>query len=308
MCSQTQTSDRSVHEECSTNTIRPGSMTFLYKTTTSSVRINYYRLGKGDPVVLLHGFASSSYTWLRVADVLAANHTVFAIDLKGFGLSEKPADRGYSPVDQAHIIRQFILNYDMKNLAIVGHSFGGAVALSTYNSLGQEKERVRAMVLLDAFIQNPILPLRMKLATTPLFNHLALRLLPAKFTAYVILRGSYSKNSTIAEETLQAYAHCIGLPGALHAMTESVGRFFYKNPDDLHKIASEIDIPVLVIWGEEDPVFPVSNGRPLVSRMLRGRLEVIPGCGHVPQEEKPVETATILTGFLGVHSGGHSQA
>ena len=272
--------------------------TFYYETSDFSAQIKYYQIGNGDPVILLHGFASSSFTWLHIAEALSKNYTVFALDLKGFGLSDKPADTRYSPRDQADIVRRLILEQDMKDITIIGHSFGGAVALSTYKSLLEEKRRVKKMVLIDTFIQNPVLSLRMKIATLPLVSCLGIRLLPANLCASIILRGSYLDSSKITDQMLHAYTHYIGLPGASHAMAETARALFYKTPDDLHEIATQVEIPVLLIWGDKDPVFPLINGEVLAKGMRKAQLSVIPECGHTPQEEKPAETLKMIMDFL----------
>ncbi len=288
----------SAERERSNYMIQREPKTIYYETSDSSTQIKYYQIGNGDPVILLHGFASSSFTWLHIAEALSKNHTVFALDFKGFGLSDKPADTRYSPRDQADIVRRLILEEDMKNITIVGHSFGGAVALSTYDSLLEEKQRVKKMVLIDTFIQNPVLSAQMKIVTLPIVSCLAMRLLPANLCARIVLRGSYLDSSKITDEMLRAYTHYIGLPGSSHAMTETARKLFYENSDDLLKIATHAEIPVLLIWGDKDSVFPLINGEVLAKGMRKATLSVIPECGHTPQEEKPAETLKIIMDFL----------
>jgi pimeloyl-ACP methyl ester carboxylesterase len=288
----------SMEKEGSDYMIQREPKTIYYETPDSSAQIKYYQMGNGDPVILLHGFASSSFTWLHIAEALSKNHTVFALDFKGFGLSDKPVDTRYSPRDQADIVRRLILEQDMKDITIVGHSLGGAVALSTYNSLLEEKQRVKKMVLIDTFIQNPVLSVRMKIVTLPLVSSLGIRLLPANLCASIILRGSYLDSSKITDRTLRAYTHYIGLPGASQAMAETARKLFYENSDDLLKIADEVEIPVLLIWGNRDSVFPLINGEVLSKRMHKAKLSVIPECGHTPQEEKPAETLKLIMDFL----------
>jgi pimeloyl-ACP methyl ester carboxylesterase len=272
--------------------------TFSCEVSGSTVRIKYYRFGSGEPVLLLHGFGLSSYTWLKVAEALSKDHTVVIPDLKGFGLSDKPPDTRYSPLDQAEIFRRFILEQDLKGITVVGHSLGGAVALSTYDRLSEEKGRIKSIVLIDTYFQNPVLSLRMKMGTSPLVIGLGLRFLPAGLCTYIIMRGSYFDGSKITEETLRTYAHCLGLPGARHALAETVRKLFHDEPVDILKIASEIDVPVLIIWGDRDPVFPLENGEFLAQKIRGSRLEVVAECGHVPQEEKPAEIIKLLTDFL----------
>jgi pimeloyl-ACP methyl ester carboxylesterase len=286
-------------EKRSTNPMILGEPeTFSYEDSGSTIRIKYYRFGRGEPLLLLHGFGLSSYTWLQVAEALSKDYTLVIPDLKGFGLSDKPPDTRYAPHDQAEIFRRFILEQDLKGLTVVGHSLGGAVALSIYDGLSEEKGRIKSIVLIDAYFQNPVLSLQMKIGTSPLVSGLGLRFLPAGLCTYLILRGSYFDGSKITEDSLRTYAHYLGLPGARQALAETVRKLFHDKPDDILKIASEIDVPVLILWGDRDPVFPLENGELLAQKIHRGRLEVVPECGHVPQEEKPVEVINLLTEFL----------
>ena len=93
------------------------------------VNLYYEEQGKGPPVLLLHGFGASTFTWRHVAPDLAETHRVIAVDLKGFGQSDKPFDERYSVSDQAELLAQLIEDKDLRDLTIVGHSFGGGVAL-----------------------------------------------------------------------------------------------------------------------------------------------------------------------------------
>ena len=70
------------------------------------VKINYYEAGRA-PVILLHGFGASAYSWRFLGPALAADHRVFTLDLKGYGLSDKPEDRKYAISDQADMVAKF---------------------------------------------------------------------------------------------------------------------------------------------------------------------------------------------------------
>ena len=96
------------------------------------VRINYYEAGQGPPVLLLHGFGASAYAWRFLGPVLAKDHRVLTIDLKGFGLSAKPEDGKYTLRDQADLVAEFIRARDLHDLVVIGHSMGGGVALMAY--------------------------------------------------------------------------------------------------------------------------------------------------------------------------------
>src|SRR5262249_21644474 len=93
------------------------------------VKLYTVERGEGAPVLLIHGFGTNSFTWRHVAPDLARDHKVIAVDLKGFGRSDKPFDERYAASDQAELLTQLILDRDLHNLTIVGHSHGGGIAL-----------------------------------------------------------------------------------------------------------------------------------------------------------------------------------
>ena len=99
-------------------------------TTNKPINLHYKETGRGDPILLLHGLGASSYAWRYVTPELAKNHRVIALDLKGFGLSDKPKDDKYSLFDQAELVDQFIQKHKLRRLTLVGHSFGGGIALA----------------------------------------------------------------------------------------------------------------------------------------------------------------------------------
>ncbi len=82
------------------------------------VKLFYQEEGKGPPLLLIHGFGASTYTWRYVAPELAQTHRVIAVDLKGFGQSDKPFDERYSVFDQAELLAQLIVDKDLRDLTL----------------------------------------------------------------------------------------------------------------------------------------------------------------------------------------------
>ncbi len=117
----------------------------------NGVKIKYCETGVGEPMIFLHGFGASSCSWNEILEPLSRKNRLILIDLKGFGLSDKPLDDKYSISDQAEIILDFIKKNELKNLVLTGHSFGGAIALFTHFKLMKEKDNpVKGLVLIDS--------------------------------------------------------------------------------------------------------------------------------------------------------------
>ena len=155
------------------------------------IKINYYEAGQGPPVLLLHGFGGCAYTWRYLIPPLAEAHRVLTLELKGFGLSDKPRDGHYAVADQAQIVAAFIRRQDLRNLVIMGHSMGGGVALMTY--LGLQKDdpgRINKLVLIDSAGYPQKLPSFISLARIPGADILG-ALVPPRFAAALVLKKCY---------------------------------------------------------------------------------------------------------------------
>ena len=145
------------------------------------IKINYYDAGQGPPVLLLHGFGGCAYTWRYLIPPLAAAHRVLTLELKGFGLSDKPRDGHYTVADQAKMVAAFIRSQNLHDLVIMGHSLGGGVALMTYLGLQEDDPgRIDKLVLIDSAGYRQKLPWFIRLAKIPGADALG-ALLPPRF-------------------------------------------------------------------------------------------------------------------------------
>jgi pimeloyl-ACP methyl ester carboxylesterase len=145
----------------------------------AQVNLYYEEQGKGPPVLLLHGFGASTFTWRHIAPELAQTHRVIAVDLKGFGQSDKPFDERYSVSDQAELLAQLIEDKDLRDLTIVGHSFGGGVALRlALEANARLQGRISRLVLLDSIAYQQQIPVFFRLLDVPLVSQVGVRMVP----------------------------------------------------------------------------------------------------------------------------------
>jgi pimeloyl-ACP methyl ester carboxylesterase len=263
------------------------------------VKINYYQAGQGPPVILLHGFGACTYTWRFLAPVLAQDHRVFAIDLKGYGLSDKPDDGKYAVADQADMVAAFIRAKDLHDLVIMGHSMGGGVTLMTYFKVREEAPpRIKKLVLIDSAGYPQKLPWFIRFPQTPVLYAVAGRLLSPRFTTGLVLRKCYYHKDRITEEQIDTYAYYGSLPGAREAVAQTARQVV---PDDIEAVTARyktIKVPVLVIWGEDDEVVPLSVGKNFKRDIPNSEMVILPQCGHIPLEEEAGETNRLITAFL----------
>ena len=264
------------------------------------VKLYTVERGEGPPVLLIHGFGTNSFTWRHVAPDLARDHRVIAVDLKGFGRSDKPFDERYAASDQAELLTQLILDRDLHNLTIVGHSFGGGVALLlALEADNRLKGRIAKLVLLDTIAYPQAIPVFFKLLDTPGVAQIGVRMAPPTTQVQLALRIAYFDNSKIAPDEVKAYAEPMKTAAGKHALIYSARQII---PDDVKQIAarySTIALPTLILWCDHDRIVPVDIGLKLERDMPNASFRMINQCGHMPQEEQPEETMLQIRQFLG---------
>jgi pimeloyl-ACP methyl ester carboxylesterase len=264
------------------------------------VRLYVEEQGKGAPVLLIHGFGASTYTWRHVAPELAKTHRVIAVDLKGFGQSDKPFDSRYSVFDQAELLAQLIVDKDLRNLTLVGHSFGGGIALLLALEANERLEgRITKLVLLDSIAYPQNIPVFFRLLDVPLVSHLGVSMIPPSVQTRVALRIAYFDDSKIDQDEVDTYAAPLRTAAGKHAIIYSARQIV---PDGLAEISERyktIELPTLILWCDHDRIVPLEVGLKLRRTLPNSTLRLVEGCGHMPQEEQPESTLKLLQGFLG---------
>ena len=256
--------------------------------------------GSGDPILAVHGLGASLYSWRNLRDRLPG-HRLILVDLKGAGKSPKPHDEHYSIQTQADLIYQFIQEHDLRNLTLIGNSYGGAVSLLVSIRLcEQDPGRLSKLILIDSGGYNLRLPSHLKILRTPVVGWLAVHLLPATVQTRKVLRDSYYDRHKITKEQITEYAKPIAAPGGRHALLQTGKQAIPKNIDEITCQYGKISVPTLILWGLDDEVIPLKIGMMLHEAIPGSRLELINDCGHVPQEEKPEETICWIKEFLNI--------
>ena len=264
------------------------------------VKLFYEEEGRGPPLLLIHGFGTSSFTWRHIAPELASTHRVIAVDLKGFGQSDKPFDDRYSVRDQAELLAQFIEDHDLRNLTVVGHSFGGGIALQLALDHDRRLEgRIKKLVLLDSIAYPQHIPVFFRLLDVPIISNLGVRMVPPTFQTQVALRIAYFDDSKIDPEEVATYAAPLKTAAGKHAIIYSARQIV---PSDISAIAESyksITLPTLILWCDHDRIVPLEVGLKLRRALPNSSLRLIQECGHMPQEEQPEATLELLRGFIG---------
>lgn len=261
--------------------------------------LHYETYGSGDPVLCLHGLGASTHSFREFREPVAQHHKLILLDFRGFGASPKPKDQHYSIEEHAELTYRFIVEHDLRNLTLVGNSFGGAVSLLVSLRLIEENsQRLKRLILIDSGGYNKLLPTHLKLLRTPILGFLILHLLPPKASALIVLKYSYYDDKKITQEQIEAYARPIAEPGGRHALLETAKQIIPADIDELIAKYPKIKLPTRIIWGLQDKVIPLEIGRMLDAALPDSKLITIDKSAHIPQEETPKAVVPLVLEFL----------
>jgi len=257
--------------------------------------LHYYEAGKGEPVVMIHGFSSWAYTWKENMPELSKGYRVLAPDLPGFGFSDRPAGAGYGYELFAGAVEKFLNAKGARRVSLIGNSMGGGVSI---RFTLDHPERVRKLVLVDSagVKMNPHLGLT--LLGVPGLNSFMSSINNRFFMSRILKRFCFYDGSVVTREKAEMYLLPFRTRGAMAAAAATINSI---RPDFSEDDFKKIKAPVLIVWGEKDKIIYPAFAT-VFHRLIPGsKLVMIPKCGHLPQEEKPEEFNKIVSDFL---SGG----
>jgi len=262
--------------------------------------IGYRRSGEGPVLLLLHGIAGNSGTWIPAMELLQRDYTVLAPDFLGHGKSAKPLG-DYSLGNHASAMRDLLHTLDLDRATVVGQSFGGGVAMQFAY---QFPERCERLVLVDAGGLGREVSWILRLATVPAAEYL----MPVLFPSFVRDWGD-------------SVARFLGDRGIRHARAQEMWRSYKSltQPENrqafvrtmravidpggqsvsaLDRLYLAAHMPTLIVWGDHDKIIPPVHAYKAHEAIPNSRLEIMEGVGHFPHVEQPVRFVEILRDFL----------
>jgi pimeloyl-ACP methyl ester carboxylesterase len=254
--------------------------------------VHYRDEGQGFPVVLLHGAASSLFTWDAWAADLSKNYRVIRYDLPGFGLTGPNATKDYSMAWHVRFLEEFLDKLNVPACALAGNSFGGRIA---WEFAYAHPERVKKLILVDAsgYPAPERKILAMRLARMPVIGPILGHATPRFFVAMTV-RQTYGDPRRVTDAVVDRYYELILRAGN----REAFGILNRTPTPDRSARIQAIQVPSLILWGSEDRAVPVSFAERFHRDIRRSRVIVYPGVGHIPMEEIPVETVRDARAFL----------
>lgn len=243
--------------------------------------ISYTVRGEGSPVLLLHGWGSSSDSWRNVQDALAnARLRVFALDLPGFGKTPPPPSV-WGVEEYASCVERFARALGLSSFSLVGHSFGGQVALSLASS--RPSLVAKLALVAPAAIRPPLAIRHLTLLLIAKLLGLPLSLIPSATLRTWIRRKAYGAIGR------RDYGRA---EGVMKKVLERVIR------QDLSRLLPSVNTPALLLWGDNDQLTPLSHGLRIKAAMPNATLKVFEGRGHNLHKEIPEDIARDISLFL----------
>ena len=271
----------------------------IHTVEVNGERLAYLDVGKGQPVILIHGFGGSMWQWEHQQQPLSAEFRLITPDLIGSGLSTKP-EIEYRPEQMLDYFIGFMDALGIRQVALVGNSMGAGLAIGmalTY------PDRVSQLVLIDGLPAN----VRERL-TSPSIK----RALDTAAPSWLASFGNWLFGGVMIESVLKEIVHDPALltPAVIERSNRNRRRPGVMPPlmtvrdtlplweSGFAKRIGEIRHPTLILWGEEDRVFPLSAGEDLQRTIKGSALVRIPNAGHIPQWERPDLANRAMIEFL----------
>lgn len=270
------------------------------KIAGKNIKVNgsnifYLESGKENPVVLLHGWPTSSYLWRNIIPSLAKTHRVIAPDLTGYGRSDKPLDIIYSLDNQSKILGEFLDKLGLNKTALAVHDFGGPIGLLW---AVRNPEKLERLAILNTFL-HPKLPFFMNLLflASKIPGVCKWFAAPSGIAATIKL-GMSNKNAVTREliETYQTpFKHIDAQKALLKAFNDS-------KLDELNEVIQKLPIlkvPIFILYGEKD-IWLAPEMIRIKNELPHARVTTIPKCSHFLQEDQPELVSELLADFFSI--------
>ena len=285
----------------------------VHQVRVRDVEISTLTAGDGpEHVICVHGLGSNKTSFFETVAALAAEHTVHAIDLPGFGSSSKPARAAYDAPYFADAVRGLMDALGIERAHLIGNSMGGRVSLELALST---PERVSSLSLLApalAFLRRrelvPLVKLiRPELAAIP---H-TLRQARVRAQFWSMFARPERLDPATADIACDEFSRTYRSRAARIAFYAAARNIYLDAPHGergLYSRLRELDLPALFVWGDQDRLIPAGFSRHVGEALPDVRQVILPDCGHVPQVELPEETNALIAETIELGSADHAPA
>ena len=264
------------------------------------LELRYRSFGDFDPgqpsLVLIHGFGNSLQSFRLLAPQLANDFHVVTLDLPGFGLSSKPADRDYRNPAQAAVVGDFIRALRLDRVIIGGHSLGGAIALR----VAVNEPEIVGLVLMNPGIITTGVPKIAEYYFFPL-QRLSAKQFGKRDFRKSFLQRSFVNPDVVTERVMDELMLTVRSEGYMSGMTTMMGQYEAATEAPL---LARVEVPTLIAWGEQDRRKPEGELEELHAALPGSVVVTVAGAGHYVHEEAPVAVARGIINARDLWVGG----
>lgn len=273
-----------LHEDLEWETVaKPGHL-----IDVDGYKVHCIDEGHGPAIVLIHGFGGQTYSYRHLIPIFARDHRVIAVDLKGFGYSERDARTDLTHAGQVAMLKSLLGKLGVGHATFVGHSMGGGIvqrfaaahpevvdALVLAASVSTD-DRVGQRAMPPAFMVRPMVPLIERLVSSRM------------------LRASYYDPAKLTEDVRSEYLRPLRIRGSVDGLMTMMRAATNSVPVDLARFAQ----PVLILSAAHDRLVPLAVGQRIRERIPQARMVVLDKAGHMLLEEQPEGCARAILDFL----------
>lgn len=256
-----------------------------------TVKIHYLQQGKGEDILLIHSVGQSLYTFRELISRLSSKFRVTAIDLVGFGYSEKPYYFGYSLNEMADFIARFMDAMEMETAHLFGFSMGAGYVI---NFAKRYPQRVGRIVLLSPGGITPDMPASIKSLESRIFGGIASRLISYK-SVKKMLSECYFDLTNHTDDLVNEYYKPISNPDSKRIIRTCVT--CYDDEEVIHSLR-DVNAPTLLLWGNEDKWHTPDMANLFRAVMPNVNYTLVRNAGHLAHEEKADRIAQLIKNFI----------
>jgi len=250
------------------------------------------------PIILIHGTGSSLHAYNIWSKNLKKTKRVIRMDLPAFGLTGPFLNKDYSISNYTIFLGKFLDRLNITQCILVGNSLGGEIA---WRFAVQEPGIAKKLILIDPGgypVISRSVPIAFKLARVPVLNKLLTYITP-RFLVRSSIENVYFDKSKVSDKLVNRYFDLTLRKGNREAIVDRLKvSTTLTNGINKHASIKKIKQPTLIIWGSDDRLIPIENAYKFKNDISNSKLIVMQETGHVPMEEKPLESLKLVIDFL----------
>lgn len=261
-----------------------------------NVKLHYYEEGEGKVILMLHGFPTSGYLWRNVIPELSKKFRVIAMDLPGFGQSDKSHEHSYSFNFYDKIIDGFLDELGISKVTLALHDLGGPLGLLWAI---RHEEKLEKLILLNTLVYSNF-SWGVKLFMIGLRLPFVKNWFSSPKGIAWAMRFGVEQKERLTPEVIQSYQAPFKKSADQKALLKTVTNLSLKAFDEIEDKFPKLKIPIRVIYGENDRILPkvADTMRRVKSDFPSTKVTALPNCGHFLQEDEPEEIGQLMLDFM----------